>query len=107
MSTQHELLDKAIARVGNRYLTTMLIAKRIRQLHHGARPRVRREESDSLFTVAVREIAEGHLSMQLRTHTSPEVAKEEVAARNGIPEESPSSLDISDQGASAEDREES
>ena len=107
MSTQHELLDKAIARVGNRYLTTMLIAKRIRQLHHGARPRVPREESDSHFTIAVREIAEGHLSMQLRTHTSPEAAQEEAVTGNGIPQELSSSLDMSDQGVSREDREES
>jgi DNA-directed RNA polymerase omega subunit len=107
LSTQHELLDKAIARVGNRYLTTMLIAKRIRQLHHGARPRVPREESDSYFTIAVREIAEGHLSMQLRTHTSPEAAQEEAVTGNGLLQELPSSLDMSNQGVSGEDREES
>ena len=107
MSTHHELLDKAIVRVGNRYLTTMLIAKRIRQLHHGARPRVPREESDSYFTVAVREIAEGHLSMQIRAHTPPGAATEEAVTGNGIPEEITSSLDISDQSVSAEDREES
>jgi DNA-directed RNA polymerase subunit K/omega len=85
----------------------MLIAKRIRQLHHGARPRVPREESDSYFTVAVREIAEGRLSMQIRAHTPPGTATEEAVTGNGIPEEITSSLDISDQSVSAEDREES
>jgi hypothetical protein len=33
-------------------------------LYHGARPRVVREEGESNFTIAVREIAEGHLSLQ-------------------------------------------
>ena len=61
MRQQHALLDAAIKVVGNRYHTTMLIAKRIRQLHHGARPQVSHEEADSLFTIAIREIAAGHL----------------------------------------------
>ena len=59
MTTQHALLDAAIKKVGNRYLTTMLLAKRIRQLHHGARPLVQRQEGESHFSIAVREIAEG------------------------------------------------
>jgi DNA-directed RNA polymerase omega subunit len=56
---QHELLDAAIQKVGNRYLATMLVAKRIRQLHHGAPAYVRRDEGESHFTLAMREIAEG------------------------------------------------
>ena len=64
MRQQHALLDAAIKAVGNRYHTTMLIAKRIRQLHHGARPQAPTEEADSFFTIAVREIAAGHLSFQ-------------------------------------------
>ena len=64
MSTQHELLDAAIKQVGNRYLATMLVAKRIRQLHHGAPAYVQREDGDSYFTVAMREIAQGHVVMQ-------------------------------------------
>ena len=64
MRQQHALLDTAIKVVGNRYHTTMLIAKRIRQLHRGARPQVPHEEADSLFTIAVREIAAGHLSFE-------------------------------------------
>ena len=62
MRQQHALLDAAIKVVGNRYQTTMLIAKRIRQLHHGAPPQVPHEESDSYFAIAVSEIAAGHLS---------------------------------------------
>ena len=64
MRQQHALLDAAIKAVGNRYHTTMLIAKRIRQLHHGARPQVPHEEADSFFTIAVREIAAGYLSFE-------------------------------------------
>ena len=64
MRQQHALLDAAIKVVGNRYHTTMLIAKRIRQLHHGARPQVPHEEAESFFTIAVREIAAGHLAFE-------------------------------------------
>ena len=63
MTTQHALLDAAIKKIGNRYLTTMLIAKRIRQLYHGAPALVEHEEDESHFTIAVREIAEGHLTI--------------------------------------------
>jgi DNA-directed RNA polymerase omega subunit len=59
LTTQHALLDAAIKKVGNRYLTTMLLAKRIRQLHHGARAMVPRQEGESHFSIAIREIAEG------------------------------------------------
>ena len=59
MTNQHELLDAAIKKVGNRYLATMLVAKRIRQLNHGAPAYVTRNEGESHFTVAMREIAEG------------------------------------------------
>ena len=61
MTNQHELLDAAIKKVGNRYLATMLVAKRIRQLHHGAPAYVQRSEGESHFTIAMREIAEGHV----------------------------------------------
>lgn len=64
MITQHEKLDIAIQNVGNRYVATMLIAKRIRQLNHGARPRVERQEGENNFSVAVREIAEGHITLE-------------------------------------------
>jgi DNA-directed RNA polymerase omega subunit len=63
LTTQHALLDAAIKKIGNRYLTTMLIAKRIRQLYHGAPALVEHEEDESHFTIAVREIAEGHLTI--------------------------------------------
>ncbi len=59
MTNQHELLDAAVKKVGNRYLATMLVAKRIRQLQHGAPTYVKRSEGESHFTLAMREIAEG------------------------------------------------
>lgn len=61
MTTQHELLDAAIKKVGNRYIATMLVAKRIRQLLHGAPPYVERAEGESPFSVAMREVAEGRV----------------------------------------------
>jgi DNA-directed RNA polymerase subunit omega len=70
LTTQHALLDAAIKQIGNRYITTMLIAKRIRQLYHGAPPLVDPEENESSFTIAVREIAEGRLTI-LPTTGSP------------------------------------
>jgi DNA-directed RNA polymerase subunit K/omega len=67
LTTQHELLDATIKQVGNRYLATMLVAKRIRQLHHGAPAYVQRQEGESFFTVAMREIALGHVVMEPMT----------------------------------------
>ena len=81
MRQQHALLDIAIKVVGNRYHTTMLIAKRIRQLHHGARPQVPHEEADSFFTIAVREIAAGHLSFE--PAPPPEIAPPVPTAISG------------------------
>ena len=80
MITQHEQLDIAIRKVGNRYVTTMLIAKRIRQLNHGARPRVKRQEGENNFSVAVREIAEGHI---LLTPAPPPPTSNNDGASNG------------------------
>ena len=70
MTTQHEFLDTAIQKMGNRYITTMLIAKRIRQLQHGARARVQRQEEESYFSVAVREIAAGLLTLEEHAETT-------------------------------------
>jgi len=83
LTTQHALLDAAIQRIGNRYVTTMLIAKRIRQLYHGARPLVDHEENESHFTVAVREIAEGHLTVMPTTGTPLPTPVPPIPASNG------------------------
>jgi hypothetical protein len=45
----------------------MLVAKRIRQLHHGAPAYVHRQDGESFFTVAMREIALGHVAMEPMT----------------------------------------
>lgn len=90
LTTQHALLDAAIRKVGNRYLTTMLIAKRIRQLHHGSRPLVAYEEDESYFTVAVREIAEGHLTVEPNnTEIYPLIPTYPAHTSNGTASEAP------------------
>ena len=70
LTAKHEHLDTAIRNMGNRYLTTMLIAKRIRQLHHGAPTHVEQQEGESLFSVVVHEIAEGTVTLKEPTDTS-------------------------------------
>lgn len=82
MTKQHELLDTAIKKIGNRYLATMLIAKRVRQLYHGARPLVTREDNESLFTVAVREVVEGQIIFKLPPTASAVAIQASVVAAN-------------------------
>lgn len=88
MTTQHALLDAAIKKIGNRYLTTMLIAKRIRQLYHGAPALVEHEENESSFTIAVREIAEGHLTILPTTGTPPAMSVPLIHTSNGTADDS-------------------
>ena len=96
MTTQHELLDAAIKKVGNRYLATMLVAKRVRQLHHGAPAYVQHGDDESYFSVAMREIAEGLVVMQssltdeIVTPTPPTASEEAaMAAESSSAGESP------------------
>ena len=83
MTTQHAVLDAAIKKIGNRYLTTMLIAKRIRQLYHGAPALVEYDEDESHFTIAVREIAEGHLTIEPTIGSPPSMFAPSVPTSNG------------------------
>jgi DNA-directed RNA polymerase omega subunit len=100
LTTQHELLDAAIKKVGNRYLATMLVAKRVRQLHHGAPPYVQHDDDESFFSVAMREIAEGLVVMQsslideIVTPTPPTASEEaamsaETSNAGASPDEAP------------------
>lgn len=86
MTRQHQFLDMAIRKVGNRYLATMLIAKRIRQLQHGAAPFVPREEGESTFTVAVREIAEGHVTLSDEAPEASLTSDIQSLVHNGTPD---------------------
>jgi DNA-directed RNA polymerase omega subunit len=88
LTTQHALLDAAIKKIGNRYLTTMLIAKRIRQLYHGAPALVEHEGDESHFTIAVREIAEGHLTIEPMIGSPPSAFTSPIPMSNGTAEES-------------------
>ena len=98
MTIQHALLDTAIKKIGNRYLTTMLIAKRIRQLQHGSPPLVDYEEDESYFTVAVREIAEGHLTVEPNnTEIYPLIPTPPAHASNGTAGTTPPVTEIDDQ----------
>jgi len=99
LTTQHALLDTAIKKIGNRYLTTMLIAKRIRQLYHGAPALVEREEEDSHFTVAVREIAEGHLTIEPTVGSPPSAFELFPPTSNGLTVGSPSPAKSDEVGA--------
>ena len=87
MTTQHALLDAAIKKIGNRYLTTMLIAKRIRQLYHGAPALVEYDGDESHFTIAVREIAEGHLTKEPMVGSPPSAFASLVHTSNGTAED--------------------
>ena len=86
MTTQHALLDAAIKQIGNRYLTTMLIAKRIRQLYHGAPALVEHDGDESHFTIAVREIAEGHLTIEPIIGSPPSAFAPPMHTSNGTTE---------------------
>ena len=87
MTTQHALLDAAIKKIGNRYLTTMLIAKRIRQLYHGAPALVEHDSDESHFTIAVREIAEGHLTIEPMIGSPPSALASPIHTSNGTAED--------------------
>ena len=87
MTTQHALLDAAIKKIGNRYLTTMLIAKRIRQLYHGAPALVEYDGDESHFTIAVREIAEGHLTIEPMIGSPPSMFPPPAHTSNGTAED--------------------
>lgn len=89
MTTQHALLDAAIKKIGNRYITTMLIAKRIRELYHGAPPLVEPEENESSFTIAVREIAAGHLTIRPTTGSPLPTPVPPIHTSNGTADDIP------------------
>jgi DNA-directed RNA polymerase omega subunit len=107
LTTQHELLDAAIKKVGNRYLATMLVAKRVRQLHHGAPAYVQHGDGESCFSVAMREIAEGLVVMQssladnVVTPAAPTASQEEAMPAETPPTgESPEETPVAQPDAS-------
>jgi DNA-directed RNA polymerase omega subunit len=96
LTTQHAFLDAAIKKIGNRYLTTMLIAKRIRQLYHGAPALVEYDEDESHFTIAVREIAEGHLTIEPTIGSPPSMFAPPLHPSNGTAEDVTSPAGVND-----------
>lgn len=68
-------VEELVDRVGNRYALTVAVAKRARQLKEGAQPFVD-IESKSPTTIALHEIAEGHVQLAEVTEDEPEPEKE-------------------------------
>lgn len=107
MTTQHELLDAAIKKVGNRYLATMLVAKRVRQLHHGAPAYVQHDAGESYFSVAMREIAEGLVVMQSGLKgdgatSAPPTTSESGSEEEAMPAETPPAGESPDEAPQAQ-----
>jgi len=56
-----ELFERASNEVQNRFLLSILLAKRVNQLRNGAEPLVETKKSDSKEEIVFREIIEGKL----------------------------------------------
>ncbi|MFQ6111493.1 MAG: DNA-directed RNA polymerase subunit omega [Nitrospinota bacterium] len=67
--TENDLFEKALARVKNRFLLCMLIAKRLAQLKKGSAPLIE-EAGENLEETALREIIAGKLEYEIRRHVS-------------------------------------
>ncbi len=56
-----ELFERASNEIQNRFLLSILLAKRVNQLRNGAEPLVETKKSDSKEEIVFREIIEGKL----------------------------------------------
>jgi DNA-directed RNA polymerase omega subunit len=61
-----ELEKNALEKAGNRYLLTVLLANRTRQLKLGAKPLVEIGNGDSFHVIALKEIAAGKIDQTKR-----------------------------------------
>ena len=75
----------------------MLVAKRIRQLLHGAPPYVERAEGESSFSVAMREVAEGRVMVD--TVVPADTSGDDTTAVTAPPEDT--SKDTSEESTQA------
>lgn len=61
-----DLEKNALEKAGNRYLLTVLLADRTRQLKLGAKPLVEVKNGDLPYVIALREIAAGKIDQTTR-----------------------------------------
>ena len=67
--SENDLFEKALARIDNRFLLCMLIAKRMAQLKKSAPPLIE-EPSENLEETVLREIIAGKLKHEIKTPVS-------------------------------------
>lgn len=60
------LEKNALEKAGNRFLLTILLADRTRQLKMGAKPLIEIKNGDSLYDIALREVAAGKINPTTR-----------------------------------------
>ena len=72
-----ELFERASDQVQNRFLMSILLAKRVNQLRNGAEPLVETKKTDSKEEVVFREIIEGKLEWTDNRNESDEVSLDE------------------------------
>ncbi len=80
---------KALEKVSNKYLLTVLVCKRVKQLQRGAKPLID-EEGRDVFDTALREIATGKIVLvESSTHTPPGLTEEVTAQPDAVAQTAP------------------
>ncbi|MED5579726.1 MAG: DNA-directed RNA polymerase subunit omega [Nitrospinota bacterium] len=72
-----ELFERASNEVQNRFLLSILLAKRVNQLRNGAEPLVETKKSDTKEEIVFREIIEGKLEWTDTSNESGEALLDE------------------------------
>jgi DNA-directed RNA polymerase subunit omega len=72
-------VEDCLENVANRFELVMVASKRARQLATGGKDPLVQEESDKSTVIALREIAEGHVTSEILRRESQMDAEEELA----------------------------
>ena len=72
-------VEDCLENVANRFELVMVASKRARQMATGGKEPMVREESDKPTVIALREIAEGHVTPDILTREDEIEAEEELA----------------------------
>ena len=72
-------VEDCLENVANRFELVMVASKRARQLATGGKDPMVDEESDKPTVIALREIAEGHVSAEILTREDEMEAEDELA----------------------------